>query len=586
VPESPDLEPELLAEFVARIDAAAAGAVDANDVAMRLALTEDEKKGSLGAIAMAFQYMPNDRRDDTQSDYFGSMFTMTDGYRYPPALADILAETVALWAAVGERASSPIARARLNDLCFEGRWGNRGILARRAIEAYLSMAGQASELSADISDARQSLVLATTLRRALALARKIRDEALASRTACAMVTAVRESLVPAHTSPHVTFGLLEALVADRTTVPELDDLLSQARTLYQDDIWSTAHFIELQLRRVGSNAEERTRLQREVVEGWIAEAENSQGIVRMKHLESAAKMARDYGLSDLADTVTTKLQSIQTEELNLVPRGFQFEIPADAMEQHFSLFTEAPSWQDAFIRLVTGDPPSGNTASNREQVEQLRDQAPLHHLLPRTRLGGDGLPRFTPVSEEQRDEWRLAEVEMLLISMQAGVVAEIMRRIWAKWGPISEADLTEFLDQGRHVPVQLAASIARAFVRHFNGDAEASAYTAMPKVEALVRALVLTCGLPIYRIQREKTPGQYPGLGALLPEVRKLGMDESWYRFMHTFLASVAGANERNELLHGFIDEVNEPISALVLLANLYLAVGVQPAETTASTST
>ena len=108
----------------------------------------------------------------------------------------------------------------------------------------------------------------------------------------------------------------------------------------------------------------------------------------------------------------------------------------------------------------------------------------------------------------------------------------------------------------------------------------------MPKVEALVRALVLTCGLPIYRIQREKTPGQYPGLGALLPEVRKLGMDESWYRFMHTFLASVAGANERNELLHGFIDEVNEPISALVLLANLYLAVGVQPAETTTSTST
>ena len=85
-----------------------------------------------------------------------------------------------------------------------------------------------------------------------------------------------------------------------------------------------------------------------------------------------------------------------------------------------------------------------------------------------------GATAFTPVSEEQRDEWRLAEVEMLLISMQAGIVAEIMRRIWAKWGPISEADLTEFLDQGRHVPVHLAASIARAFVRHFNGDAEAS----------------------------------------------------------------------------------------------------------------
>jgi hypothetical protein len=31
----------------------------------------------------------------------------------------------------------------------------------------------------------------------------------------------------------------------------------------------------------------------------------------------------------------------------------------------------------------------------------------------------------------------------------------------------------------------------------------------------------------------------------------------------------------RNELLHGFIGEVSEPASALILVAALYLAVGV-----------
>ena len=39
------------------------------------------------------------------------------------------------------------------------------------------------------------------------------------------------------------------------------------------------------------------------------------------------------------------------------------------------------------------------------------------------------------------------------------------------------------------------------------------------------------------------------GLGALLPELRKLGLNESWFRFFHTYFASMAGANERNELL-------------------------------------
>ena len=35
--------------------------------------------------------------------------------------------------------TSPFARARLNDLCFEGHWGNVGDRGRAAVEAYLEM---------------------------------------------------------------------------------------------------------------------------------------------------------------------------------------------------------------------------------------------------------------------------------------------------------------------------------------------------------------------------------------------------------------------------------------------------------------
>jgi hypothetical protein len=74
-----------------------------------------------------------------------------------------------------------------------------------------------------------------------------------------------------------------------------------------------------------------------------------------------------------------------------------------------------------------------------------------------------------------------------------------------------------------------------------------------------------------------------------LPDLRKAGLDESWYRFLHNFLASVVGANIRNELLHGFMDEISEPTSALILTAALYLAVAIElaaPSEAAASEET
>ena len=41
--------------------------------------------------------------------------------------------------------------------------------------------------------------------------------------------------------------------------------------------------------------------------------------------------------------------------------------------------------------------------------------------------------------------------------MQAGLIAEVLRRVWSKWGPISESDLTAYLGQRTHVPEPLAA---------------------------------------------------------------------------------------------------------------------------------
>ena len=50
-------------------------------------------------------------------------------------------------------------------------------------------------------------------------------------------------------------------------------------------------------------------------------------------------------------------------------------------------------------------------------------------------------------------------------------------------------------------------------------------------------------------------------------------MDESWYRYLNGYLASPRGANVRNELLHGFVDEPSQTTAALTMVGALYLAI-------------
>jgi hypothetical protein len=67
------------------------------------------------------------------------MAQWSDGYRYPPDLKDVPSDVWNWWLAAARQVSTPLARARLNDLCFTGSHGNHEN-ARAAAEAYLQLA--------------------------------------------------------------------------------------------------------------------------------------------------------------------------------------------------------------------------------------------------------------------------------------------------------------------------------------------------------------------------------------------------------------------------------------------------------------
>ncbi len=563
--ESAQPDPDLVGELAAKVDAAASQAHTAFDVMTALRLTDAEQAGPLGRVRMAFEYAEG-FGGGAGSHYFGHMIN-----GYPPVVAEVTIDDRTIWMAVADRVGSPIARARLNDLCFETRTGHVGDRALAAATAYLEMS--AIDAYALDDSARPSALMGRVvwLERALALARLRKDNELAASVIDAIVDSSRTSLAQPTPEPGVTLGLIEALTERESELAEIDQLLEQARTIYADDGFNTSATIDLQMRRAGPDDERRSILQRELVLTWVAQAERSEPLVRMVHLEKALRLARDYGIGDLVELITRDLQAINIDDLGLVKQSFEIAIPADEVERYLAGFTDLSTWQEALMLLIAS-PPSGLVESNREQVA---NNGALQSLFPHTKLGGDGLPRFTVTSEEDRKEQLLVECEMTSARTQALFLQEALQRIWQKWGPIPEDELATFLAQHDHVRPSLGHALARSFLRYLNGDTEGASFSATPRVEALVRAIALGLNIPSYSVQRATTPAQYPGLGALLPELQRRGPDESWVRFLNGFLARPMGDNIRNELLHGFVDDPPESIAVLVLVAVLFLAVGI-----------
>jgi hypothetical protein len=553
-----------------RVDAAASAGATAWELAQALVLADEERSEPAGLVRDAFHYGESSRRSQGRGFFVPMM--EGDGFCHPPHIEDVPAEVGLLWGAVADQVRSPLARARLSDLCFEGHWGNVGEHGRAAVDAYLEM----SKLHVYALDEgrRTTAVMARVdwLCRALALASRMGDAARSELAVAAIVKGAEESLAQERAEPGAALGLIEALVEAHA---ESDELLEAAHRRYADDQWNTDQTLLLQLRRVGGDEERRRTLQRARVVALMDHAESCEPLVRMSFLKDAIQLGRDYGFTELVQECTLRLQSIKEEDLGLKQNSVEIPIPAGAIEKGVREILEVESWQDA-LRKLSSHPPSGDATVNHAGVQELMQAHPIASLFPEEVLGGDGLPRIRVTTDEEKREKRLVERELLSMQLDALVLNEALVQIWNKWGPISEEELAAFLGAREHVRPELAAALARAFLRFFNGDPEGATFTAVPRLEALARELVLKGNLPAYRTERANSPGQYPGLGALLAMLRAAGLDESWTRYLGSLLSNPMGPNARNELLHGFVDIPPEPWAPLVFVGVLFLAVHVE----------
>lgn len=492
---------------------------------------------------------------------------LADGTTQPLEVNAQSSDVVNRWRGLLETTTHEAWRSRLGHLLVasESLVGRKRVeVARAAIDDYLALPW----------DWGSGLDSVDALRAALALARQFRLDAERARVLDTIAAAARASLAETPEAPGIVLRLTQTLVDSRDPPADVDAILEDARTAYADNIHNLDQVIEQQLVRGASDQTRAAALWAERVRAWLHVADSCGDIRRAHFLQIALEHASRSGDKALRQEATSRLQEMTLEDLKLQGISTGMVLRGEDIARSVRSITESASWQDALDAFAVLGPPTGDVTENRRVVDEHAREFVLSKLFPVTQYGSDGLPRFSATTDDERAEYDLTQQETFHLQFQGHLVAEALLRFPAHHPLPTSEELTEHFARNPLVDRPLAAALARSFLRWWAGDHEGAGFTVAPRIEALARNLLLATNAPLYRLQRERAPGQYPGLGFLLEQLRLRGFPESWYRYLFTVLANSAGWNARNELAHGFLDHLDLVTSALLLqcAANLALA--------------
>lgn len=474
------------------------------------------------------------------------------------------AAVLRLWREVAAAATAPRAVARFEDLLFTHRDGNGRDRALRAAKAYMESTPPKLDL-----DGVEALVRAWSLARSVRLV-DIEDRARA--TMAGHVQAILTHAPGEHAG--VVLPMLAALAAApvpakrgdpaRADAVDVDAMLTTAAHSFHKGYLASA---VASLRRARTNdAATIEGINRDEVRAYLDEAHAAPAAaVRQHHLQAAATVARDRGLTDLARQATAEMERIKPSELGLQVIRAEGSVPRYVPEQWLSTFVRSPDWRDGLEVFLTTPPPTGNLADLRRAEEESRGG--LRRIFTSTVLSSQWLPRATTRGDDDEIQHELAFFARVAAENMGRLLAEGLDRIAKRYGVPGEDELTVVLSRNGVCDNRIARNIARSFLHFWAGDFESCVHLAAPKVEAAAQSLLRELDEGVYQVQKGRDPGGYPGLHALLTELERLALDESWAFFLRWLLLGPYGANIRNEVAHGFLHEVPAGYAALVLRA-------------------
>ena len=271
------------------------------------------------------------------------------------SFANIEPEVIEFWAATVNKVSQAVIRARLHHILFLSRHGNPGQHAREAAAAYLEL-GNGNWIGVH---------RVRCLEWSFHLYKSVSESVGVQSVVQALLALALEALQDEAPLPGVSLAALELVALEIPSDPTLAELIVKAREKYQDSRL-TADTIRIQKVIHKGDLAKIEELNREMVESFLLEADQSDGFLRMKFLEAGAQLAEKYGLSDLHDEAIRRMQAIDFESLGMVKLQSEVVIEGEALDAarrqidaRVAFLIDVRSMVDAFKILIASRPPSG-----------------------------------------------------------------------------------------------------------------------------------------------------------------------------------------------------------------------------------
>ena len=483
---------------------------------------------------------------------------------------------LAVWEELAALVAGPAVKGRLYDLLWVERSGERAYEhARAAINGYVLGARVAA---CDAYDA------ALLLERAAELARSLNAQDLLSDIAQGATDILTRELQhgDANDRPGTIGGLLQLLVGlpEAYRPVDLRTRLKETHKLLEDSHPSIrADMIQLEEVLARDDPEELARIRRAKVELWVDWALEREGaLARRSALSSALELANNTpDAEDLRKKIRLHMQDISVDDLDLQAVSIATEIPATQVEETIHGITGEDGVEQALRRFGMWGPPTGSPEDVAKAVDKSMEDFGFWQLLPVTLTDDQGRPVRDFVTEDEKRGVATIQQEALSAGVHGSLATLVLDRVGAQYAP-SREDLVRLFETPLIRPDQ-ADAFARALGHYWANRFDESIHVALPRIEAVLRRVLVVAGGVAYTEPRGARAGQDKTLGTILSELSPLFPDEGWRRSLLVILAEPTGLNLRNRYLHGKVEQVQKVDAALVLhlAANLRLLVRNNP---------
>jgi hypothetical protein len=495
---------------------------------------------------------------------------------WPRPIQAVGSDVLKLWDKLLSESTEPEIQGLLADLLFSARHPKPHIYARRAVEAYVAAQG------GNFSQLDKSVMLV----RAWSILRPLKLKDLEPSVESAMMSLAESTLKADASAPGTVLPILRCLLegrlkekgqSNRADIPAkaidylfsaLDrykaDHLSMQLAYMARDCLNDKQLIDVALRKAAFNLLE-------------AAEQAIEGHAKAHWLQQAAKFARKFHLDDIQRECIRQLQAIDPSTFQwMTIRAASTVRPSD-IESYLRVFDQ-PELVDALIRFFDTPSPTGSRKENEKIAKNIIDNSLTAKFMGTATYGAHGLPQKSYGTDSEKLQHEINGVESVALGIQGEIFSAALDRMAEAHVIPPTGDLAAWLVERYGSDPGLCTSLAESLLLYWGRDYLSCIQLAMPRVEASVRSILLLLDEPIYRVEEDKSLGQFPGLGTMLPLLDKHGFDPDWSSFIRALLLT-PGRNLRNLGAHGFLQDVDKQTAALVIRALSVVAL-LAPEET------